>query len=204
MRSAPTITSSRPGSPSYPNEFSARPESYHRRRVVRAARRRTPMIAHGSLRARRHGVGVQLDLGVHDASRPTDHRSAPSLRIISPPRPQDMGHSAGYNRYELPRGVGRRPCVEVRYYCDADSGFPHIHGHGVREHEVEEVLCGPGEDLPAARNSRMKLGRTSAGRYLQVIYVPDENPGSVFVITAYELQGKARKAFRRRQRRKHQ
>ena len=43
----------------------------------------------------------------------------------------------------------------------------------------------------------MKLGQTVAGRYLQVIYVPDEDPQSVFVITAYELRGKARTAFRR-------
>jgi hypothetical protein len=48
----------------------------------------------------------------------------------------------------------------------------------------------------------MKLGRTSAGRYLQVIYSPDEELGSVFVITAYELTGNAKKAYRRRQRRK--
>lgn len=92
--------------------------------------------------------------------------------------------------------------MQVRYYRDADTDQPHIYGHGVSENEVEEVLRGPGEDLPSARNSRMKLGRTAAGRYLQVIYVPDEDPDSVFVITAYELQGKAREAFRRRQRRK--
>ena len=48
----------------------------------------------------------------------------------------------------------------------------------------------------------MKVGQTSAGRYLQVIYVPDEDPESVFVITAYELRGKAKTAFRRRQRRR--
>ena len=39
----------------------------------------------------------------------------------------------------------------------------------------------------------MKLGQTSAGRYLQVIYSPDEEPGGVFVITAYELTGKAKR-----------
>lgn len=92
--------------------------------------------------------------------------------------------------------------MEARYYCDAGTGQPHIHGHGVTEAEVEEVLRGPGEDLPAARNARMKLGQTTAGRYLQVIYVPDEKPDSVFVITAYDLQGKAKHAFRRRRRRK--
>jgi hypothetical protein len=48
----------------------------------------------------------------------------------------------------------------------------------------------------------MKLGQTEAGRYLQVVYVPDEDGEGVFVITAYELQGKAKKAFRRRGRRR--
>ena len=92
--------------------------------------------------------------------------------------------------------------MDVRYHRNPETGLPHIYAHGIREHEVEEVLRGPGEDLPAARDSRMKLGQTAGGRYLQVIYVPDENPASVFVVTAYELQGKAKLAFRRRQRRK--
>jgi hypothetical protein len=60
-----------------------------------------------------------------------------------------------------------------------------------------------GNDYPAP-GSRMKLGQTLAGRCLQVIYVPDEDPRSIFVITAYELRGEAKKAFRRRQRRKPQ
>jgi hypothetical protein len=92
--------------------------------------------------------------------------------------------------------------MEVRYNLDPDTGQPHIYGHGVTEDEVEQVLRGSGEDLPGTRGSRMKLGQTAAGRYLQVIYVPDEDPSSVFVITAYELRGKAKKAYRRRQRRK--
>lgn len=92
--------------------------------------------------------------------------------------------------------------MEIRFYEEPTTGVPHIYGHGVNEEEVSEVLRSPGEDLPAKRNSRMKIGQTRAGRYLQVIYVPDDNPDSVFVITAYELQGKAKAAFRRRQRRK--
>jgi len=44
----------------------------------------------------------------------------------------------------------------------------------------------------------MKLGRTLAGRHIQVIYAADEEPGGIFVITAYELTGKAKKAYRRR------
>jgi len=37
---------------------------------------------------------------------------------------------------------------------------------------------------------------------LQVIYVPDEDGAGVFVVTAYEIHGKKKKAFRRRRRRK--
>ena len=48
----------------------------------------------------------------------------------------------------------------------------------------------------------MKLGQTDAGRYLQVIYIPDDDPQSVFVVTDYELQGKAKQAYRRRRRRR--
>ncbi len=92
--------------------------------------------------------------------------------------------------------------MDFRYFRDPDTGLPHIFGHGITEHEVEEVLCGFGEDLPAARSSRMKLGQTSAGRYLQIIYVPDEERDSVFVVTAFDMHEKAKKAYRRRQKRK--
>lgn len=92
--------------------------------------------------------------------------------------------------------------MDIRYYLDPETNQPHIYGHGVREEEVEQILRGPGEDLPGTRGTRMKLGRTEAGWDLQVIYVPDEDPKSVFVITAYELHGKAKRAFRRRRRRK--
>jgi hypothetical protein len=92
--------------------------------------------------------------------------------------------------------------MEVRYYLDPDTDQPHIYSHGVTEKEVEEILRGPGEDVHGTRESRRKIGQTLAGRYLQVFYVPDKDPESVFVITAYELRGKARSAFRRRQRRK--
>jgi hypothetical protein len=85
--------------------------------------------------------------------------------------------------------------MEIRFCNDPETNQPHIYGHGVTEDEVREVMGAAGDDYPAARNSRMKLGQTLAGRYLQVIYVPDEDPASVFVITAYELRGKAKKAY---------
>jgi hypothetical protein len=90
----------------------------------------------------------------------------------------------------------------ARYYLDSATGQPHISGHGVNEEEVEDVLARPVEDRPGREGSRVALGQTQAGRYLRVIYVPDPEPGSVFVITAYELGPKAVKALRRRRRRK--
>jgi hypothetical protein len=92
--------------------------------------------------------------------------------------------------------------MEIRFCKDPDTGLPHICGHGVTEEEVRQVLLSSGEDLPGTRGSRIKLGQTVAGRYLQVIYVPDDDPQSVFVITVSELRGKAKTAYRRRQRRK--
>ncbi len=94
--------------------------------------------------------------------------------------------------------------MEIRFFEDPDTRQPHIYGHGVTEQEVEEILRGRGEDVRAREGSRRKIGRTTGGRCLQVFYVPDEDADGVFVVTAYELQAKAMKAFRRRQRRKPQ
>ena len=93
--------------------------------------------------------------------------------------------------------------MKVRYYIDPETELPHIYGHDVCEQEVEEVLYRPGEDRPGRDDSRVAIGRTSGGRYLRVVYVPDPAPSSVFVITAYELRGKPLIAYRRRHRRKH-
>lgn len=92
--------------------------------------------------------------------------------------------------------------MEIRYYIDPESGVPHIYKHGVVEAEVRDVLERPGEDRPGAEGSRVAMGQTSSGRYIRVIYVPDPQPSSVFVITAYELTGKPLLAYRRRRRRK--
>jgi len=94
--------------------------------------------------------------------------------------------------------------MDVRYFIDLQTGVPHICEHRVSEEEVEEILANPAEDRPGEEGSRVALGRTFAGRFLRVIYVPDPKPNSVFVITAYELKGKPLTAFRRRHRRKPQ
>lgn len=92
--------------------------------------------------------------------------------------------------------------MNIRFYIDPETGLPHIYGHRVDEREVEDVLREPGEDRPGREDSRVAIGQTRAGRYLRVIYVPDPEPDSVFVITAYQLTGKPLMAYRRRRRRK--
>jgi len=92
--------------------------------------------------------------------------------------------------------------MNIRFYLDPATGEPHIYGHGVTEDEVADVLRNPGEDRLGREGSRIALGQTRAGRYIRVIYVPDPEPESVFVITAYELRSKPLTAYRRRRRRR--
>lgn len=91
--------------------------------------------------------------------------------------------------------------MRLRFYIDHGTGGPHIHRHAVSEEEVEEVLARPLEDRPGAEGARVTIGQTRGGRYLRVTYVPDPEPDSLFVITAYELGPKALRALRRRRRR---
>lgn len=92
--------------------------------------------------------------------------------------------------------------MKIRYYIDSETGLPHIYNHHVREHEVEYILRRPGEDRPGTEGARLATGRTLAGRYLRIIYVPDPEPDSIFVISGYELTGNPLMAYRRRRRRK--
>ena len=92
--------------------------------------------------------------------------------------------------------------MNVWYYIDPETDTPHIYNHDVAEGEVEEILASPGEDRPGSEGARIALGRTSGGRFLRVVYVPDPEPDSVFVITAYELRGKPLLAYRRRLRKR--
>jgi len=93
-------------------------------------------------------------------------------------------------------------CVDLRFYLDPETREPHIYQHGVTEDEVAEVLRRPGEDRPGREGSRVAIGKTAGGRYLRVIYVPDPEPESAFVITAYDLKGKPLAAYKRRRRRR--
>jgi len=92
--------------------------------------------------------------------------------------------------------------VQIRFYIDPETGAPHIERHGVTEREVRSVLTRPIEDRPAREGARAAIGQAVGGRYLRVIYVPDPEPDSVFVITAHELGPKAKQALRRRRKKR--
>jgi hypothetical protein len=90
--------------------------------------------------------------------------------------------------------------LNIRYYVDPVTSLPHIYGHDVSEEEVEQVMARSEEDRPGKEGSRVAVGRTFSGRPLRVIYIPDPEPESIFVVTSYELRGKPLAAFRRRTR----
>lgn len=92
--------------------------------------------------------------------------------------------------------------MDARFYIDPETGEPHLYRHGVSEEEAEDVLARPLEDRLGRDGARVALGQTRAGRYLRVVYVPDPTPGSVFVITAFDLGPTALRALRRRRKRK--
>ena len=85
---------------------------------------------------------------------------------------------------------------------DREAGEPHFVRHGLSEEDVRDVLAGPLEDRPGHEGARTALGRNREGRYIRVVYVPDPEPDSVFVVTAFEIGPKAKLALLRRLRRK--
>ena len=92
--------------------------------------------------------------------------------------------------------------MQIRYHINPTTGLPHIYDHFVSENDVEDILGRPLQDIRGRDDSRIAIGQTGGGRYLKVIYVSDPIPDSVFVITAYELGPKAKRAIRRKQRKK--
>ena len=86
--------------------------------------------------------------------------------------------------------------MEVRFVKDPDTELPHIARHGVSELEVLQVLDSWPTLMLGRDNAIIALGRTTAGRYLKVIYRRIED--GILVITAYDLRGKELKAYRRR------
>jgi hypothetical protein len=91
--------------------------------------------------------------------------------------------------------------MTVRFYVDAD-GDPHLLAHGVTPREAIEILQGASYHGPGRDGARVAEGQTLSGRYLRVIYRDDDFDGAFLVITAYDLTGKAKAAYRRRRRKR--
>lgn len=92
--------------------------------------------------------------------------------------------------------------MNIRFNIDPDTQQPHIYGHGVSESEVSDVLWHPLENRAGAEGSRVLIGRTRAGRMLRVIVSFDDDGEGVFVITAFDVQGKPLRALKRRLKRR--
>lgn len=92
--------------------------------------------------------------------------------------------------------------MKLRFLNNPRTRQPHIHDHGVTEFEVLEVLDQPLENRPGYGGAMVALGQTRDGRFLRVIYKPEPEGGSLFVITAFTPGPKSIRALRRRLRRK--
>lgn len=90
--------------------------------------------------------------------------------------------------------------MRARFHIDPETGEPHLWRHGVSCEEALEILARPIETRASRGTSRIAHGRTEAGRYLKIIYIPDPEPLSVFVVTGWQLEGKSLKGMRRRMR----
>jgi hypothetical protein len=91
--------------------------------------------------------------------------------------------------------------MRVRFHTDL-SGDPHIYGHNVRESEVLEALERPLETIEGRDDSLVSIGLTRSGRMLKVIYADARDGDGIFVITAYDIPEKQRRALKRRQKRR--
>ena len=92
--------------------------------------------------------------------------------------------------------------MHIRFYRDPATGEPSTTMMSQKMKskmssvaQVKTTWVGKGLVLPSVRHGL---------EVFRVIYVPDPEPDSIFVITAYELRGKPLTVYRRRQRRKGQ
>lgn len=90
--------------------------------------------------------------------------------------------------------------MRVRFFIDPDTGLTHCEAHGVQPEEALDILRGPSDQGPGKNGTRVAEGQTRNGRYLRVVFA-NRDDGSILVITAYDLTGKAKTAYRRRRRR---
>jgi hypothetical protein len=89
--------------------------------------------------------------------------------------------------------------MELRFFKDPETGFAHCYrDHGVSEPKIIEILRRPGERFRRRDGTLVTDGQTNAGRYLRVIYREYLDEEYRFIITAYDLTGRAKQSYRRR------
>jgi len=91
--------------------------------------------------------------------------------------------------------------MRYQFYIDPRTLLPHCYKHSVNESEAIEVIETATELLQRIDDSFAAQGETTAGRILKVIYRETANSDLIFVITAYDLIGVAKRAYQRRNRR---
>jgi hypothetical protein len=60
------------------------------------------------------------------------------------------------------------------------------------------------ETIKGRETSEIAIGTTRSGRYLKIIYSPDESGDDIFVVTAFDLPPKQIRALKKRFRKKKQ
>ena len=80
--------------------------------------------------------------------------------------------------------------VKINFYNDPDTGEPHIFKHNVTEKEIFDFFSTSSYFEFKRRDISFEaFGNLKNGRFLQVAY-RKENDGSIFVITAYDIEDK--------------
>jgi hypothetical protein len=91
--------------------------------------------------------------------------------------------------------------MNLRFNLD-ESGDPHIWHHNVTEPEVAQAMIDPLETVKGRGTSKIAIGQTRAGRYLKIIYSPDEIGDGMFVVTAFDVPPRQIRALMKRIRRR--
>ena len=91
--------------------------------------------------------------------------------------------------------------MNLRFNLDS-FGDPHIWNHNVSETEVAEAMADPLESVKGRGTSVIAIGQTRSGRYIKVIYSPDDVGDGIFIVTAFDVPPKQIRALMRRKRRR--
>lgn len=91
--------------------------------------------------------------------------------------------------------------MDVRFYIDPETEDFHCLRHNVTPLEAIQVLQRATRTVAGTNETWIAEGQTAGGRYLRVIYVDDDD-GSKFVITAYDMTGSRKRSHKRKRRRK--